>query len=127
MTNIIISYFYTNSYSLTAILSSEQYSITNLSDTKQLFTFAPEQVFAFSEYKQEDDNNKFENKKLWRRTDINLKMQVNVESSKECDYWITPIYTVSMSENGYERTYQGTTVLNVYKFCLEPKKSFRFK
>lgn len=106
---------------------SVEYLITNLSDTKQNFTFGTEQVFAFSEYEQDKDNTKIENKKKWNRTDNNLKMEIGVESSKACDYWIVPIYTVSMSENGYERTYQGTTVINVYKFCLEPQKIFKFK
>ncbi len=104
-----------------------EYSITNLSDIKQNFTFGTEQVFAFSEYDEAKDNIKIENIKKWYRTDNNLKTEIGIESSKECNYWIVPIYTVSMSENGYERTYQGTTVINVYKFCLEPKKIFKFK
>ena len=103
-----------------------EYFITNMSDAKQDFTFGTEQVFAFSEYSIQDST-KTEKAKKWARTDDNLKIKVNVESSKEGDFWIVPIYTVSMSENGYERTYQGTTVINTYKFSLEPKKVFRFK
>ena len=48
-------------------------------------------------------------------------------SSKTCDYWVVPINTVSTSENGYEKTYQGTTVVNIYKFSLVKNSSFSFK
>ena len=54
-------------------------------------------------------------------------MNVKLTSSKSCDYWIVPINTVSTSENGYEKTYQGTTVVNVYKFVLNKNNSFSFK
>lgn len=103
-----------------------EYKIKNLSDIDVDFTFGLEQVFAFSE-KTLDDEQNLVNKKVWSRQDENLGMTVKISSSKNCDYWIVPINTVSTSENGYEKTYQGTTVVNVYKFSLAKNNSFLFK
>ncbi len=103
-----------------------EYRIKNLSDNEMKFTFGVEQVFAFSEMTLEDKQECI-NKKVWTRQDENLGIKVKVTSSKNCDNWVVPINTVSTSENGYEKTYQGTTVVNVYKFVLNKNKSFNFK
>ena len=107
-------------------LDETEYKIKNLSDKEMKFTFGVEQVFAFSEM-IEDDMREITNKKVWERKDKNLGMNVKLTSSKPCDYWVVPINTVSTSENGYEKTYQGTTVVNVYKFVLNKNNSFSFK
>ena len=103
-----------------------EYKIKNLSDTEMKFTFGVEQVFAFSEMTLEDKQ-EFTDKKVWTRQDENLGIKVKVTSSKNCDNWVVPINTVSTSENGYEKTYQGTTLVNVYKFDLKKNNSFSFK
>ena len=103
-----------------------EYKIKNLSDKEMKFMFGVEQVFAFSEM-IEDDMREITNKKVWERKDKNLGMNIKLTSSKPCDYWVVPINTVSTSENGYEKTYQGTTVVNVYKFVLNKNNSFSFK
>lgn len=103
-----------------------EYKIKNLSDREIKFTFGVEQVFAFSEM-IEDDMKEIINKKVWERKDKNLGMNIKLTSSKSCDYWVVPINTVSTSENGYEKTYQGTTIVNVYKFALNKNNSFSFK
>ncbi|MFA6913822.1 MAG: alpha-amylase/4-alpha-glucanotransferase domain-containing protein [Endomicrobiia bacterium] len=102
------------------------YEIKNLSDNKLSFTFGVEQVFSFS---QQTINDKEELKdiKLWTRYDDNLDISLSIESSINCDFWIDTIETVSTSDDGYERTYQGTTVVNVYKFSLNSKEVFAFK
>ena len=75
----------------------------------------------------DDDSKEFLNKKVWTRQDKNLGLKVKITSSKNCDYWVVPVNTISTSENGYEKTYQGTTVVNVYKFNLKKGGNFSFK
>lgn len=38
-----------------------------------------------------------------------------------------PIETVSLSEGGFEKTYQGTSLMPVFKICLEPKETWKNK
>lgn len=103
-----------------------EYIIKNLSDVNINFNFGTEQIFAFSE-KTNSDNVEVTNKKIWKRRDKNLGIELNIVSSKNCDYWVVPIETVSTSDSGYEKTYQGTTVVNVYKFSLNKNEEFKFK
>ncbi|MFQ5453608.1 MAG: alpha-amylase/4-alpha-glucanotransferase domain-containing protein, partial [Candidatus Zixiibacteriota bacterium] len=37
------------------------------------------------------------------------------------DIWHMPIYTVSLSESGFEKVYQGTTFINRYRLTLTDK------
>ena len=103
-----------------------EYKIKNVSDTFMEFKFGCEQVFAFSE-NTPDDNRELVNVKEWERKDENLGMKIKISSSRNCDFWIVPIQTVSTSENGYEKTYQGTTAVTVYKFSLNKNETFSFK
>ena len=103
-----------------------EYKIKNVSEVEVPFTFGVEQVFAFSEITP-DDMKEIKSKKVWIRKDKNLGISLKLTSSKTCDYWVVPINTVSTSENGYEKTYQGTTAVNVYKFNLVKNGSFSFK
>lgn len=103
-----------------------EYKIKNISNVVVDLMFGVEQIFAFSE-QTEQDLQELTNKKVWTRQDKNLGMSIKVTSSKNCDYWVVPINTVSTSENGYEKTYQGTTVVNVYKFNLDKNSIFSFK
>ncbi len=102
-----------------------EYKIKNLENKALDFVFAVEQVFAFSQ-KTLNDNAKLENINSWTRNDENLELSLTVSSSKKCNFWIVPTETVSTSENGYEKTYQGTTVFNVYKFSLKAQEEFSF-
>ncbi len=103
-----------------------EYKIKNFSDINMDFSFGVEQVFAFSE-KAAVDTAEIKNKKIWKRKDKNLKLETIISSSVNCDYWVCPIETVSTSDSGYEKTYQGTTVVNVYRFSLDSNKTFTFK
>ncbi|MBQ3834144.1 MAG: DUF1926 domain-containing protein, partial [Elusimicrobia bacterium] len=103
-----------------------EYKVKNLSDANMTFSFGVEQVFAFSERTAADEV-EIKNKKIWKRKDKNLKLETIVTSSLNCDYWVCPIETVSTSDSGYEKTYQGTTVVNVYKFSLNKDEEFKFK
>jgi len=101
------------------------YKIINNNDKSLDLTFAVEQVFAFSN-KTLDDAAQAENVSSWTRNDENIGISVTVSSSKKSAFWTAPIKTVSTSENGYEKTYQGTAVFNVYKFSLKPGAEFGF-
>lgn len=41
--------------------------------------------------------------------------------------WMMPIYTVSQSENGFERVYQGTTLVHLWRLHLESGEQFTRK
>lgn len=103
-----------------------EYKIKNLSDISVNFKFGVEQVFAFSE-RTAADTAEIKNKKVWKRKDKNLKLDTIVSSSVNCDWWVCPIETISTSDSGYEKTYQGTTVVAVYNFSLNSNEDFGFK
>ena len=44
---------------------------------------------------------------VWRRLEVSLCFE------RPVDWWIVPIYTVSQSEEGYEKVYQGSQILGV--------------
>jgi len=41
-----------------------------------------------------------------------------VVSDQEAELWHTPLFTVSLSEGGFEKVYQGTTLVHVYRVKL---------
>jgi len=57
-------------------------------------------------------------------TDENRNLSVGVVSDTESEIWRHPIFTVSLSEGGFEKVYQGTTLLHLYRVSLsgEPFK-----
>jgi len=52
---------------------------------------------------------------------------VSLESEKEIKLFWYPIETVSQSEGGFERTYQGTSLLFGFKLDLKPKSKWNDK
>jgi len=48
-------------------------------------------------------------------------IKIALRADPEPAWWIAPIETVSQSESGFERVYQGSAILAVWK----PKVSFR--
>jgi alpha-amylase/alpha-mannosidase (GH57 family) len=102
-----------------------RYEIKNLESKDLNFMFAVEHVFSFSQ-KTLDDSAQSDNALSWQRNDENLAIEVKVSSSKKCSFWTVPIETVSTSEDGYEKTYQGTALFNVYRFSLKPRDEFNF-
>lgn len=54
----------------------------------------------------------------------NFNLEFNV--SDNFDFWVFPIWTVSMSDAGFEKTYQGSAVVINKKFRLAPKETFGF-
>ena len=53
------------------------------------------------------------------------KISVTLSALKAQDYWISPIETVSESEEGFERIYQGSQVLAVWPVELAPGSEWR--
>ncbi|HEX3375556.1 MAG TPA: alpha-amylase/4-alpha-glucanotransferase domain-containing protein [Candidatus Acidoferrales bacterium] len=47
---------------------------------------------------------------------------VEVDAPSTCHFWISPIQTVSESEEGFERVYQGSQILGVWSVRLDPAK-----
>jgi len=47
-----------------------------------------------------------------------LNLAVALSSERPAAVWQMPIFTVSISESGFEKVYQGTTLVNVYEITL---------
>ncbi len=47
------------------------------------------------------------------------KFQVGLLTDKEADLWQVPIFTISLSEGGFEKVYQGTSIVNVFNLDLK--------
>ncbi|MBI3012653.1 MAG: DUF1926 domain-containing protein, partial [Elusimicrobia bacterium] len=79
--------------------------------------------FSFSVPDLEKDKS-FTGLKEWARTDPYLFFGLRIGFSENTDGWIFPLETVSNSESGYEKTFQGIVFLPHWKFSLGPGKSF---
>jgi alpha-amylase len=101
------------------------YEITNKSRAKIELCFAPEQIFAFSSKKDEDMGD-LKGVEIWRREDEYFKIAAEVKFLQKTDLFIYPIETVSNSDNGYEKTYQGTVMVPLVKFQLNPEETKQF-
>jgi 4-alpha-glucanotransferase len=53
------------------------------------------------------------------------KMEVILKADKSCNLWRFPIETVSLSESGFERIFQGSCLLLYWPLDLEPEKQFK--
>ena len=52
------------------------------------------------------------------------RMKVILKTDKSCNLWRFPIETVSLSESGFERIFQGSCLLFYWSLDLEPEKRF---
>jgi alpha-amylase len=55
-----------------------------------------------------------------------LKRNFVIVSDKIFNLWHYPVETVSQSEDGFERTYQGSAFILVYDLSLKPDEEFSF-
>ncbi|MDR3256976.1 MAG: DUF1926 domain-containing protein [Endomicrobium sp.] len=97
------------------------YEIKNDSSEILDVCFAPEQVFAFSS-KAEDDFGDLKSIDIWKRYDDYFKIEVELKISCKSDLFIYPVETISNSDNGYEKTYQGTVAVFLVKCVIKPKE-----
>jgi len=61
-----------------------------------------------------DSSASYDLRRSWAMIDEYRALAVGLHSDQPCEVWHHPIYTVSLSEGGFEKVYQGTTFLNVY-------------
>jgi alpha-amylase len=116
------------------------YKIKNNSSIEKEIWFGCEFNLAMSSpddencfYKMGDRKEKFNTKTCFEKTsllkisDKNLNLNLNLTSSDLFDFWVFPIWTISLSEGGFEKTYQGSSVTPNKKFFLKPKETYSFE
>ena len=94
-----------------------EYRITNGENKSVNLLFAPEFNFAFSIFVT-GDHGEFKGVTRWNRRDEHYKLRVEMNFSKEVDLNVFPLETVSLSEGGFERTYQGTVVMPLLRLNI---------
>lgn len=100
-----------------------KYRVQNLSDQPiRALWFAPEFNFAFSVPDKEKSPYEIQCSE-WKRIDPHLFWQVAVVFSEPTSLWVLPLETISNSEGGLEKTYQGTILLPNWKFSLDGRQS----
>ncbi len=113
---------------------SVRYEIRTLEGHRVWVNFALENNFNFQAGHAEDrfilvDNHRSENSFLdssgqyghaasYALVDQYRDLAVALVSDRPCEIWHLPIYTVSLSEGGFEKVYQGTTLVNLYRVEL---------
>ncbi len=68
-----------------------------------------------------DSEAQYEGRQTWAMTDEYRSLAVAMNSDLPCELWHLPIFTVSLSEGGFEKVYQGTTLMNIYRLQLTPQ------
>ncbi len=53
-----------------------------------------------------------------------LKLEINFQSEKPGEFWRYPVETISQSEDGFERVYQGSCLLLGWNVMLPPQGQF---
>lgn len=66
----------------------------------------------------------FTSQKKISLVDEGLGLRVSLEWNPPCDVWVLPIHTVSQSESGFEKVYQGSTLLLKWNITLEPASTW---
>jgi len=56
-----------------------------------------------------------------------LGLGLALTSDTPCTIWRSPIYTVSLSEDGFEKTFQGNSTIMLYDKALKAGEEFSFK
>lgn len=62
----------------------------------------------------------FFQKKKVSLVDESLGLRVSLEWDKAAELWLMPLMTVSQSESGFEKVYQGSTVLPLWRLSMRP-------
>ena len=62
----------------------------------------------------------FSQKKKVTLVDENLGLKVSLDWDKVAELWLMPLMTVSQSESGFEKVYQGSTVLPLWRLSMRP-------
>ena len=75
--------------------------------------------FAFSNQDKQDPA-EYLHQTQWLRPDHGHGLVLSLQFDLPIDLWELPLETVSLSEEGFERTYQGTVLLAHSKIALQP-------
>lgn len=117
------------------------YSVRNLSDAPVDVRFAVEtssgfdggQDMLYCHYTVNGDGAKLSLREVLEHHDVRehtsvtniRKLALTTRVDQPCTLWAFPLETVTMSEAGYERGYQGTVYLHVWALHLEPGAEWR--
>jgi alpha-amylase len=98
------------------------YRLTNHDTNKASFVFGPELNFSLAYFKETEDliNEKTSH---WARCDDGWGTKIELDVTANSQMWVFPLYTVSLSEDGFERIYQGTTVFPCWFLTLDPDQT----
>lgn len=99
------------------------YRLKNLDEEPCPIWFGCEMAFAFG-VPQQAEPVALNKVPVWRRRDESIGMQVQVEFNQPTDVWDVPLYTVALSEEGFERTYQGTVLVAHSQLTLNPGQTW---
>ena len=111
----------------TISLTSDQgwqvvYRIENRNGPACRLWFACEMAFAFSSQDCADPQDHGSTSQ-WLHRDHGFGIQAKVNFDMPTDVWEFPLHTVSLSEEGLEKTYQGTVVVAHMPIVLNPGQS----
>ncbi|OGR89290.1 MAG: hypothetical protein A2992_02665 [Elusimicrobia bacterium RIFCSPLOWO2_01_FULL_59_12] len=98
------------------------YRIKNVEGPSCEVWFGSEMNFAFSSQDSQDPNT-HKALEAWRRRDHGFGLTLQVRFDQPMDCWDFPLETISLSEEGFERTYQGTVLLAHQMLGLAPGQS----
>ncbi|MFH1540816.1 MAG: alpha-amylase/4-alpha-glucanotransferase domain-containing protein [Elusimicrobiota bacterium] len=122
-----------------------EYKITNNSSSELEIWFGSEFNFSFSNPNDEkcfycadslvsgtkkeffSTKTSFEKTKCLKMFDRYNGFSIDLETSDEFDFWVFPIWTVSLSESGFEKTYQGSSITPNRKIFLKPNEVSSFE
>jgi alpha-amylase len=60
----------------------------------------------------------------WEIIDTHRDLAISVEADRPAEWWYFPLYTVSLSEDGFERSYQCTVACAVWPLELAPGETW---
>ncbi len=118
------------------------YSLVNISAREIAYKFAVEFSFSLSAGEAEgryyvlDDRDRmghlaikgnFPGREKVSLVDEALGIKVSLAWDKPAEFWIMPITTVSQSEAGFEKVYQGSTVLSLWQFSMKPQERYELR
>jgi alpha-amylase len=100
-----------------------EYELLNLGKQKINALFGIEFNFGFKKNPKIDFKDKKDN--IFKIVDDNLPFIVSLISDKDAYIWKHPIFTVSQSETGLERTFQGISTVLCFHVSLKENEKWR--
>ncbi len=95
------------------------YRLQNMVGAACTLWYGCEMNFAFSSQDHQDPQEHLEQLR-WGRRDHGFGLVLKAQFDIPMDLWEFPLETVSLSEEGFERTYQGTVLLAHARVTLQP-------